>query len=127
MNLVEGFQNPVIWCILMTAGIAFAWMFELLLTKPRNEAWQSRAVQALPSLKTLISILPLLGLLGTIVGLLETFELMSIEHGLDPTRLVSSGIADAMFTTQIGLLMVIPGWVVLTLLQSEVEAADVSS
>ncbi|MEM6999179.1 MAG: MotA/TolQ/ExbB proton channel family protein [Pseudomonadota bacterium] len=123
-GLQAGLSNPVVWCILLVAFATFTWLLELLVHRPQDASWLGRAQQALPALKTLVGILPLLGLLGTIVGLLETFARMSAEHGFDPTLLVSGGIADAMFTTQMGLLMAVPGWVILSYLQAQVYAVQ---
>lgn len=64
----------------------------------------------------MLATLPLLGLLGTIAGLLKTFLRMSVEKGLALHELISGGIAEAMFTTQLGLLMVIPGLILLSYL-----------
>jgi len=64
----------------------------------------------------LISALPLLGLLGTIIGLLECFAGIASEGASG--ELVSGGIADALLTTQLGLVCAIPGW----LLQSWVHS-----
>ncbi|MEM7217292.1 MAG: MotA/TolQ/ExbB proton channel family protein [Pseudomonadota bacterium] len=108
-------SNPVCWAILGTALAAFAWAAYLLLER-RDADWLQRTQNVLPTLRVLVSVLPLLGLLGTIVGLLSTFRQMSIERGFDPSLLVSGGIADALVTTQIGLLTAIPGWVLLALL-----------
>ena len=60
------------------------------------------------STSVLIGALPLLGLLGTIIGLLECFMGMANEGA--SSELVSSGIADALLTTQIGLVCAIPAW-----------------
>ncbi|MEM7098702.1 MAG: MotA/TolQ/ExbB proton channel family protein [Pseudomonadota bacterium] len=122
MNALAGFDNPIVWSILLVAIWAFVWLFELLLYRPRDAAWLGRCGESMAPLRTLVGILPLLGLLGTIVGLLDTFERMSVDHGFDPTTLVSGGIADAMLTTKLGLLMVVPGWVALTYLQSLMDA-----
>ena len=56
----------------------------------------------------LISALPLLGLLGTIIGLLDCFAGIASEGA--SAELVSSGIGDALLTTQLGLVCAIPGW-----------------
>lgn len=124
MNVAAGFDNPLVWCILVLAAATFTSIFGLLLEKHKAQNWLASCQRTLPALRTLVGILPLLGLLGTIVGLLETFEQMSIDHGFDPTLLVSGGIADALFTTQIGLLMVVPGWVLLTLLQAQMNTVQ---
>lgn len=51
---------------------------------------------------------PLLGLLGTIVGLMEVFSNISVATGMpDPSTFVE-GIALALTTTMLGLLIAIP-------------------
>ena len=67
----------------------------------------------LETLSILVSALPLLGLLGTISGLLGTFFAMSTGQDLDQSDLLTSGIADALITTQCGLVMTIPAWLLL--------------
>lgn len=56
----------------------------------------------------LINALPLMGLLGTIIGLLDCF--VGIANEGASGELVSRGIADALLTTQLGLICAIPGW-----------------
>lgn len=56
----------------------------------------------------LINALPLLGLLGTIMGLLDCFTGLAAE-GVKGER-VTRGIADALLSTQLGLICAIPGW-----------------
>jgi biopolymer transport protein ExbB len=41
---------------------------------------------------------------------------MSVEQGFDIQEMITGGIAEAMFTTQLGLVMVIPGLLMLSLL-----------
>jgi len=65
----------------------------------------------------LIAALPLLGLLGTIVGLMDCF--LGIASTGASAELVSGGIADALLTTQLGLVCAIPAW----LLQFWVQAS----
>lgn len=64
----------------------------------------------------LVAALPLLGLLGTVMGLLATFSEMS--NGSVGGELLSGGVADALITTQLGLVFAIPAW----LLQCYVES-----
>jgi biopolymer transport protein ExbB/TolQ len=47
---------------------------------------------------------PLLGLLGTVTGMMTTF---AAEAG--DTRVLSGGIREALITTQVGLLLALPG------------------
>jgi len=56
----------------------------------------------------LIAALPLMGLLGTIIGLLDCFAGIASQGA--SSDLVSGGIADALLTTQLGLVCAIPGW-----------------
>ena len=60
-------------------------------------------------LNTLITTAPLLGLLGTVMGMLITFKGLSIGGGklLD---VVASGISEALITTEMGLLIAVPGY-----------------
>jgi biopolymer transport protein ExbB len=61
---------------------------------------------------TLIEVLaamsPLLGLLGTVLGMIETFDVISV-FGTGNPRAMASGISVALITTQTGLLVAIPG------------------
>ena len=61
---------------------------------------------------TLIEVLaamsPLLGLLGTVLGMIQTFEVISV-FGTGNPRAMASGISVALITTQTGLLVAIPG------------------
>jgi biopolymer transport protein ExbB len=50
---------------------------------------------------------PLLGLLGTVTGMIHTFRLITV-FGTGDARLLSSGISEALITTEFGLLIAIP-------------------
>jgi len=56
----------------------------------------------------LASMAPLLGLLGTVMGMVETFNVISV-FGTGNVKGLSSGISVALITTQGGLLVAIPG------------------
>ncbi len=60
---------------------------------------------------------PLLGLLGTVGGMLSTFEGMK-GLGLSQSEDMAAGISMALITTQYGLLVAIPGMVLLTMIRS---------
>lgn len=53
-------------------------------------------------LDTLITIAPLLGIFGTVIGIINSFEMLAIETIADP-KLVTAGIAQALLTTATGL------------------------
>ena len=50
---------------------------------------------------------PLLGLLGTVTGMIETFKLITL-FGTGDARNLSSGISQALITTEFGLVAAIP-------------------
>lgn len=58
----------------------------------------------------LVSLSPLLGLLGTVTGMLATFQGLSGGGGriIDG---VASGISEALITTQVGLTIAVPGYI----------------
>ena len=102
-------NNVVIWAIFILAIVCYALLIELCFIKPCSEQWQQKTHNWASSIKIMLSSLPLLGLLGTISGLLKTFEYMALNNGFAVQELMSGGIAEALFTTQLGLVMVIPG------------------
>lgn len=59
-------------------------------------------------LAALVVAAPLLGLLGTVLGMIETFEAVSMRSG-EAADLVAAGISQALVTTQTGLLAALPG------------------
>jgi biopolymer transport protein ExbB len=52
---------------------------------------------------------PLLGLLGTVLGMLVTFRAISVGGG-KMAEMVAKGISEALITTEMGLLIAIPGY-----------------
>ena len=50
---------------------------------------------------------PLLGLLGTVTGIISTFSLMTV-FGSGDIKMLSSGISEALITTEYGLYVAIP-------------------
>ncbi len=58
-------------------------------------------------LATLGAISPFIGLFGTVVGIIKSFNALSIQNSSNYT-LVMSGIADALIATAAGLLVAVP-------------------
>ena len=115
--LLDYVDNPIVWAILALALFCYILQFNYLLAA-RNEHWKRQVGTWLKVLPILLGALPLLGLLGTITGLLSTFRGMAVSGGgLDQQTLLSSGIADALITTQLGLVMVIPGLILHSLIR----------
>ncbi|MFT2092441.1 MotA/TolQ/ExbB proton channel family protein [Paraglaciecola sp. 2405UD69-4] len=65
------------------------------------------------------SVAPLLGLLGTVSGMIETFKMMTLFGSGDP-EVVSGGIAQALITTELGLVVAIPALVLSAILSKKV-------
>lgn len=53
------------------------------------------------------AVAPLLGLLGTVTGMIQTFDIIT-EFGTSDPKLLSGGIATALVTTELGLIVAIP-------------------
>ena len=115
-RLLQFAANPVVWAILGLALFCYILQFNLILGQ-RDKDWERQVKTWLKVLPVLLSALPLLGLLGTIAGLLTTFRSMAISGSLDQQMLLGSGIADALITTQLGLIMVIPGLLLQSLIR----------
>src|SRR5882724_8191462 len=75
-------------------------------------------------LGTVSSTAPFVGLLGTVVGIVTAFEQMAAT-GSGGLATVSAGIAEALVTTAIGLLVAIPAVFAFNFLQSWVDARAV--
>ncbi|MCE7915482.1 MAG: MotA/TolQ/ExbB proton channel family protein [Nitrosomonas sp. PRO4] len=59
--------------------------------------------------RVIVLIAPLLGLLGTVSGMIETFRSLSTMTLHSQTGGIAGGIAEALFTTQMGLTVAVPG------------------
>jgi len=58
---------------------------------------------------TLVAIAPLIGLLGTVVGMIETFDSLASASLFSQSGGIAGGISQALFTTQLGLVVAVPG------------------
>jgi biopolymer transport protein ExbB len=61
---------------------------------------------------SLVAVAPLLGLLGTVTGMIETFDSMADMSFYTQTGGIAGGIAEALFTTQMGLVVAVPGVII---------------
>jgi biopolymer transport protein ExbB len=73
----------------------------------------------------LITAAPLLGLLGTVTGMIHTFNVMNI-FGTGNAKAMSSGISEAMITTQFGLVIAIVGLYAQLLIARRARRADLA-
>lgn len=81
-------------------------------------AWVKRRI---PVLSVMIALAPLAGLLGTVSGMLVTFSGMADQNTGKPIDAISSGISEALVTTQAGLFMAIPAAILFAMLKSKIE------
>lgn len=115
------------------AGRILARVLELALAgaAPREEL-EARAAEALlreqpalerfaAGLRVSAAVAPLLGLLGTVTGMIGTFALIT-EYGTGDPKMLSSGISEALVTTQFGLVVAIPALLVGNGLRTRAEA-----
>ena len=61
----------------------------------------------MPTLSTIITVAPMLGILGTVLGIISSFQLLSDPGAATDPRSVSQGIAEALITTAVGLVIAI--------------------
>ncbi len=73
--------------------------------------------KGLSFLKMLYVVAPLLGLLGTVVGMIATFQAITL-FGTGNPKMMAGGISQALVTTVLGLCVAIPLTLIHSLLQS---------
>jgi biopolymer transport protein ExbB len=67
------------------------------------EAERPAIERFMTSLSTIITAAPMLGILGTVLGIINSFELLGGQNVLTDPKEVSAGIAEALITTATGL------------------------
>ncbi len=108
----NSFDNPVVWSILVLGFVCYQ-LLSYYIIRAYSGNYQLKDASWITSTEIFNGALPLLGLLGTISGLLDTFQAMSHGAELDQASALSQGIADALWTTQLGLVVAIPAWLML--------------
>jgi biopolymer transport protein ExbB len=63
-----------------------------------------------------VGVAPLMGLLGTVMGMIETFDSLGDMTLYSQGGGIAAGIATALFTTQLGLVVAVPGVIIKSLL-----------
>jgi biopolymer transport protein ExbB len=86
----------------------------LLVERNKLERW-------LGAIAMTASVAPLLGLLGTVSGMITTFKAMTLFGSGDPS-VVSGGIAEALITTELGLVVAIPALLAHALMSRRVKS-----
>lgn len=64
------------------------------------------------TINTIVMVSPLIGLLGTVIGMIETFESLGSMSLYTQSGGIAGGISQALFTTQLGLVVAVPGLVI---------------
>jgi biopolymer transport protein ExbB len=111
-NLSESLQllnNPIVWVTIVMAVVCYGLLIRFCFVETHDEQWFDLTGDWLPGVRQMLSCLPLLGLLGTISGLKDTFIRLAYEGGVVLQELITGGIGDALFTTELGLVLVVPG------------------
>ncbi|WP_371381342.1 MotA/TolQ/ExbB proton channel family protein [Sporomusa aerivorans] len=62
--------------------------------------------RGLPVLDTVITLSPLLGLLGTIIGMIDSFQIMALS-GMSQPHAVTGGVAEALIATAAGITVAV--------------------
>ncbi len=65
-----------------------------------------------PTITAIVVSAPLMGLLGTVSGMIETFDSLADMALFTQSGGIAGGISQALFTTQMGLAVAIPGLIV---------------
>lgn len=69
--------------------------------------------------KTIVVLAPLVGLLGTVMGMIETFDGLQSASMFSQGSSISGGISKALFTTELGLIVAVPGLILGRVLQKK--------
>ncbi|MBL8844039.1 MAG: MotA/TolQ/ExbB proton channel family protein [Planctomycetes bacterium] len=84
-------------------------------------ATKSKLQRFLPFVALSATAAPLLGLLGTVTGIMNTFKLITV-FGTGDVKTLSSGISEALITTEYGLIVAIPSLLLHALLNRKAKA-----
>ena len=74
---------------------------EFIISYSKNIEWGNNWV------KFFAAVAPLLGLLGTVIGMIETFQAITLFGTGDPKQM-AGGISQALITTMLGLIVAAP-------------------
>lgn len=124
MQIVKKRRGPV--AAVLAAGIAhynrpFDEIEEHMETAAQQEVFKLE--RRLPILESIVGIAPLLGLLGTVLGIIDSFNVLAAMQGISQPAALSSGVAEALITTAAGLMIAIPTMAVYYFLSSLVDKA----
>ena len=104
------------------------------LSRRDHQSWYARRIRSmlisqanvamgatLPIMRVVIPMCPLLRLLGTVTGMLEVFDVMTLQGSAD-ARTMASGVSHAMVATMSGLAVSLSGMFFVNRFQSRVQS-----
>jgi len=71
--------------------------------------------------RTIVMLAPLVGLLGTVIGMIETFDALQSNSMFSQGDSIAGGISKALFTTELGLVVAVPGLIIGKILDKKEE------
>jgi len=110
-------MSRILWVALKNRGVQRAVMKEILEEIGRQEV--AHLERYIGVLGVIAAIAPLLGLLGTVIGMIEVFQVISME-GVGKADVLAGGISKALNTTAAGLSVAIPALVSYRIFESRV-------
>ncbi|MDX8384736.1 MAG: MotA/TolQ/ExbB proton channel family protein [Ghiorsea sp.] len=98
-------MSRILWVALKNRGVKRGIMKEILEEIGRQEV--AHLERFVGGLALIAAIAPLLGLLGTVIGMIEVFQVISVE-GVGKADVLAGGISKALNTTAVGMVIAIP-------------------
>ncbi len=98
-------MSRILWVALKNRGVKRNIMKEILEEVGRQEV--AHLERFVGVLALIAAIAPLLGLLGTVIGMIEVFQVISVE-GVGKADVLAAGISKALNTTAAGMVVAIP-------------------
>mgnify|MGYP002834653295 CR=1 FL=1 len=120
LALLVGFESHMLWGLLVVIQMVLfaSWGFYDLImadvidgdrVKNKRKESVSTSVHGVQALivKPSQSLAPMLGFMGTVIGMIETFQAITLFGTGDP-KTMANGISEALVTTMLGLMTAIP-------------------
>lgn len=121
---IQSFDHPIVWAIILLSLFIY---HRLLFANLRLKKFDTQEITHWQSsLNMFICALPLLGLLGTISGLLDAFSVMGQGQGFGQSSDLTQGIANALWTTQLGLALAVPAWLLFAYTEKRINTYTVN-
>ena len=111
-------MGRILWVALQNRGVSRPVLKEVLEETGRQEV--AHLERFIGVLGLIAAIAPLLGLLGTVIGMIEVFQVISVE-GVGKADVLAGGISKALNTTAAGLSVAIPSLVAYRLFEARVD------